>query len=39
MKAGITNATARSYLDSFRSLEARDIFHRFGFRLPESSPS
>lgn len=37
-KAGSTNAVARAFLDFLRSPDARDIFHRFGFRLPESSP-
>ena len=34
-KAGAGNPLAREYLDFLRSPEARAIFDRYGFRLPE----
>ena len=34
-KKGLQNPLARSYLDFLRTPEARSIFDRYGFRLPE----
>ena len=35
-KQGMTNALAHAYLDFLRSAEARAIFDRYGFRLPDA---
>ena len=34
-KKGLENPLAKSYLDFLRTSEAREIFDRYGFRLPE----